>query len=310
MITRLLEFRETMIVFYKRYENYCQPLIKFLVVWLILAQLNKTLGYAAVLNRGIVNVAFAVVFSFVPGSWLLTFLGVIIVTHLAFVSIEAALIVGILLLILYLMYIHLASELSYLLIAVPLLFSLNIPYVVPIFAGLFLGPTSLIAIIFGTVIYYFSNIIPSLTGLTSENISDMPTVIIEMYKMIVSSVFSNKELLFTIIAFCIIFAIAYWMKRLSMDHIWYITIGSVSVATIFIFLIGNLLLDLSLSVGGILFFTLVSAIILGIIQFFKCVVDYSRVERVEYEDDDYYYYVKAVPKIHISSPQKSIKRIK
>ena len=36
-------------------------------------------------------------------------------------------------------------------------------------------------------------------------------------------------------------------------------------------------------------------------------LDYERVERVQYEDDDYYYFVKAVPKKMVTSSEKVIK---
>ena len=32
-------------------------------------------------------------------------------------------------------------------------------------------------------------------------------------------------------------------------------------------------------------------------------------EYTQFEDDDYYYYVKAVPKIKIAAPKKDVKRI-
>ena len=32
-------------------------------------------------------------------------------------------------------------------------------------------------------------------------------------------------------------------------------------------------------------------------------------ERFEYEDDEYHYYVKAVPKLSVSTPEKTVKRI-
>ena len=37
-------------------------------------------------------------------------------------------------------------------------------------------------------------------------------------------------------------------------------------------------------------------------------LDYTRVEQVQFEDDNYYYYVKAVPKIMVQAQQKSVKR--
>ena len=38
-------------------------------------------------------------------------------------------------------------------------------------------------------------------------------------------------------------------------------------------------------------------------------VDYSRTENIQFEDDEYYYYVKAVPKVGVAVPEKKVKRI-
>ena len=43
--------------------------------------------------------------------------------------------------------------------------------------------------------------------------------------------------------------------------------------------------------------TIVSVIVGEILEFFLFHVDYKRTERLQFEDDEYYYYVKAVPKI-------------
>ena len=38
-------------------------------------------------------------------------------------------------------------------------------------------------------------------------------------------------------------------------------------------------------------------------------LDYKRTEYVQYEDDEYYYYVKAVPKLNVASEDVRIKHI-
>ena len=45
------------------------------------------------------------------------------------------------------------------------------------------------------------------------------------------------------------------------------------------------------------------------IQLFRFNVDYARTEKVQFEDDEYYYYVKAVPKVTLSEPEKKVKKI-
>ena len=46
-----------------------------------------------------------------------------------------------------------------------------------------------------------------------------------------------------------------------------------------------------------------------IVKFFVFSVDYTRKERLQFEDDEYYYYVKAVPKSSVTIPEKTVKRI-
>jgi len=43
--------------------------------------------------------------------------------------------------------------------------------------------------------------------------------------------------------------------------------------------------------------TVISMLLVFVAQFFRVVLDYTSVEHVQFEDDDYYYYVKAVPKV-------------
>ena len=43
------------------------------------------------------------------------------------------------------------------------------------------------------------------------------------------------------------------------------------------------------------------------LQFFLHSVDYTKAEKVQFEDDDYYYYVKAVPKIKVNLPKKKVR---
>ncbi len=37
-------------------------------------------------------------------------------------------------------------------------------------------------------------------------------------------------------------------------------------------------------------------------------VDYSKAEKFQYEDDEYYYYVKAIPKVSVAVPEKRVKK--
>lgn len=55
-----------------------------------------------------------------------------------------------------------------------------------------------------------------------------------------------------------------------------------------------------------------SALVLAfgfILNFFFRNLDYTRVEHVQFEDDEYYYYVTAVPKVHLAAEDKKVVKI-
>ena len=66
---------------------------------------------------------------------------------------------------------------------------------------------------------------------------------------------------------------------------------------------------ISVSVGAVVLGTLAALLIALVVDFFVLSVDYSRTEYTQFEDDEYYYYVKAVPKMSIAVSDKKLKKI-
>ena len=132
---------------------------------------------------------------------------------------------------------------------------------------------------------------------------------LESYKYIFQHLIDNKNLLLTVAVFAVVLVIVYVIYRMSVEYSWYAAIIVGGLFEIILFLIGNVVLEASISVGQILLGSVCAVIIGVIVQFFKTVVDYSRVENTQFEDDEYYYYVKAVPKIVIAKQQKSVRKI-
>ena len=53
----------------------------------------------------------------------------------------------------------------------------------------------------------------------------------------------------------------------------------------------------------------VSIVIAIIIQFLYNVIDYTREETFEFEDEEYYYYVRAVPKVSVEEEEFNVTQI-
>ncbi len=83
-----------------------------------------------------------------------------------------------------------------------------------------------------------------------------------------------------------------------------------ALANILILLFGDLMYNTNLSILGVIIGSVISVLLVKVLEFFVFNVDYSRTEFVQFEDDEYYYYVKAVPKNTVAAPQRKVKTIR
>ena len=71
--------------------------------------------------------------------------------------------------------------------------------------------------------------------------------------------------------------------------------------------LGYLVLNISGKTLWLLIGSILSMLIGFVLEFLFMNLDYARTERVQFEDDDYYYYVKAVPKKMVASKEVTVK---
>ena len=69
---------------------------------------------------------------------------------------------------------------------------------------------------------------------------------------------------------------------------------------------GNILFAVSVPILELIAGIIISIVIAYIYDFFIFAVDYTRTEYTQFEDDDYYYYVKAVPKLSLKASDKKV----
>lgn len=309
-MTKIYEIREVLITLIKRYERFLVPIMKFIFALILFFKLNNFLNYADVFSKPIVNIILAAMASFIPGNWLVLLLILVISSHLFFISLEAITIISVMMIIIYLMYIRIFPKMGYIIIVVPLLFSLGMPYIVPIFAGLFFGPITVVPICIGVAVYFFASYLPAIASIQTKDLTDLPETLTSMYKTIINSLLNDKTMMLTIIIFIAVVIITYLISRLEFDYIWYIAIVAGGITNMLGFTIGNIILKTDVSIIRVVFGSILAILVVSICQFFKVSLDYSRAEKVQFEDDEYIYYVKAIPKIKIGKQEKKVKHIK
>ena len=113
----------------------------------------------------------------------------------------------------------------------------------------------------------------------------------------------------TLVAFVAVILVVNLIRTRMFDYAWRIAIVAGGVIYVVIMLIGSIFMGISISVVPMIIFSVVSVLIGLVLEFFVYGGDYTRTERLEYEDDEYYYYVKAVPKALVATSERSIKKI-
>lgn len=301
----LLVFKETIIKLYQKVELYLKPIIKFLISFLVFQMINQQIGSDPKLQKWPVILALSLIGAFTPSSILVLMSAIIVVGHVYYASKILSIIVIAAMLILYLLFARFAPKQGYAMLAVPILMLIKIPYVVPILLGMIASPIALIPTGCGVAIYYLIRLIKEMATNMNSSIED----ILPLYKYVIDGFFSNKEMQLTIFVFSIVIIVTYLIRRLKIDYAFYIAILAGALTNIIAFLIGDLKLESTSQIGIMILNTIISALIVMIIQFFRLTLDYTAVERTQFEDDEYYYYVKAVPKMKITAPKKNVKHI-
>ena len=109
------------------------------------------------------------------------------------------------------------------------------------------------------------------------------------------------------IAFIAVILLVNLIRTRSFDYAWRIAIIAGGVVYVLMIIAGGFYFRLDIDVVTLIIYTVISVVIGLLLEFFVFGGDYTRTERLEYEDDEYYYYVKAVPKKMIAKEEKVVK---
>lgn len=306
-MTSLFELREKIKNFYGEHEIVLRSIMKFLAAFISFVLIKSNIGYMSVLNAWWIILVMAVICAFLPWSAVTIILAADIVVNIFSVSVELGSVILLVMLIMFLLFFRFSPKQGVLLVLVPLAFFLKIPYAVPIIAGLIWAPYACVPVIFGTIIYFMINIVSKNT-MVAEQISG-GKISSAGFDSITNLISNDSRMILVILAFVLTILVVYFIKRMSVDNAWTIAIFTGGILEFVVIMVGILILKTEGSLLEIIIGSILSIMIAFIVQFFVFSVDYSRTEHTQFEDDEYYYYVKAVPKINVTAPEMNVKRI-
>lgn len=307
-MTALLELRENLKKIYSRNEAFILPVIKFLLSFIVLSIINGKMGYMTKLDNMAIVLIVSLLCSFLPTGFMAFFAMMFAVLHMYALSIETAAVGLVVFLLLYLLFLRFTAKEALVVVLTPVLCMLKLPYVMPVAMGLIGTPASCVSVGCGVVVYYLLQTVITITNAPTINSMGAEEATAKL-RLLIDGMLGNKAMLVTIAAFAITVIVVYLIRRMSVDHSWTIAMVAGVMIEVMILLVGDLMYDTNLSIVSALLGAVVTLIACKIIEFFRFCLDYSRTEKVQFEDDEYYYYVKAVPKMTVAAPTNTVKKI-
>lgn len=303
-MSNLFVCKEQLQRFYAKNSRYIDKALQFILGLVTFALINSNIGFMKPAAQPLVTLALGIIAAFIPLTLLVVIASVVVLLHMYALSLGAVIVMAAVFLIMYIFYFQFTSKCAIVVLLTPIAFMLKIPFVIPIIFGLIGTPIYAIPIICGTITYFMMEF-----ARTNVTVITGAKGLVGQLTIFAQQALQNKSMWITIAAFVICLLLVYTIRRQAFDNAWKAAIASGAVANVLIMIVGDVALNVHTSYVVLIVGSIVSILIAIVLEFFVFSVDYSRSERLQFEDDEYYYYVKAVPKISVTAPEKTVKRI-
>ena len=303
----LIDIKGRVIDFYSRFEAYIKPALKFIISLVTLLLINGRLGFMSKIDNILIVLMVALLCSFLPSNLIVLFAAVFIMLHMYELSLQLAVVVGLVFVIMFILYFRFTPGESVAVLLMPICCALKIPYLIPIAVGFVGGPLSCVSVCCGAVAYYMVSFIGGNPDLFSDKIVGAESALTS-FKSTIDAVLKNDTMILVAVVCTLMALVVSIIRRLSFDYSWYVALGMSTLIGIITLLIGKGALDADISVGGSIISIIVCAALNVLFILIIHNLDYASSEFVQFEDDDYYYYVKAIPKLESGRGRRSGRR--
>ncbi len=295
-MAKVFEIRDMAMRIYKGYESYFRIIFKILVAFFVFGYVNNNLGYYPTLNNLGIRLVLSLISGIVPSSFFVLLVAIVTLLHLYRLSLVMMLLAFVVFVVFYFLYLKFAPNHGVLMMLIPVLMPLNLHFIIPLIAGLFFTPFTIIPVACSFIIVSIIHYIVEAASLVEDAGTNIEAIV-AAYQQVIDDVLANRQMVLYAVVFAMVIALTYVVSRFPFDYAWYVAIGSGMLMSILGLLIGGSMLDVDVSAGGVILGSIISALFTAVVQFMNCTVDYARKEFVQFEDDDYVYYVRAIPKL-------------
>ncbi|HIU78899.1 MAG TPA: hypothetical protein IAB09_05710 [Candidatus Avilachnospira avicola] len=291
----LFTFRDNIRRFYAKNSGIVRPVLKIVCAFSCFFILKLYLGDLA---AGLFEPSFMLLFSllcaFMPWGAITFFAGILTLFAMLETSFVMAGIMLMAMLCIGVLYFGFKPGHGAIIALVCVAFILKIPFAVPMVLGLYLGASAAIPCALGAFMWFMIRYF-------AENAGDMSrvmdtSVLLSDFSSVVDGFLKDRYMIIVMAAFVLCVLAVSVIKSLSINHAWTIAIAcGGGILALLVMVVGAFFEETSLLWD--IFGLVASFGIAFVYEFIFFAVDYSGAEKVQFEDDDYYYYVKAIPKI-------------
>lgn len=256
----------------------------------VILLVNLYIGTMPVLNNSFIMAPIAIIMGLLPTFITVLFVVGFITAHLVNISIGVAAIFLMISIILFVLCLLFSPRNLLGLVISFIVCMLGGVYAVPMILGVIVQSLGTWSVITGVSLYgLIATASINKKILAKADLADSILIYLE-------AVIQDKVFIVSLIAVIIGFILCTNLKKLHSNESWKLGIVTAFFTNFGVVLVGNFTLGMKISLLEVAIGSLIGLILGMILEFMIHDVDYKSMEYVEFEDGEYYYYVKAIPK--------------
>lgn len=305
-MVQLLKMKERFFQFVGRFEIYVMAAVRFVIAYISFSLINSTTGYMRALSDYPIALILALLCSFLPVGLMMFFGAALILLQFFALSQELCLITALIFIVLFCLYLRFTSRKGLYIMLTPLSGVIGVPYTMPVACGLLSEPYTVISVVSGEVVYFIlKNVQENSAMFLPANESAAKSIL----TMAATEFLTDWEMYLYLGAFAAAAIVVYCVRKLAVDHSYTIAVVIGIVVQLGVICAGEITFGNTRVILRVIIGCVISLFVSLAVNFMTHSLDYSRVEHVQFEDDEYYYYVKAVPKSFVPAEDKQVKKI-
>ena len=298
----LLGLKEKCKELYARNAAVIDIIAKALVALLCFFWIRTRLAVSPLFSNVFVILVAALLCAVLPWKIIPLMAGVFIIGQAFAIGMDVGALVAVIFLILYLLFLRFVEEEAIVFILQPMAMFFGLPALLPIVLGLRRRPSSMLAVLSGCICaYLLENLQVNAQTIAGAGVQDY----LERLQLILGGLVSNKEMIVQLLALAGVLLIVYAVRKLGFNHAPIVSVITGALVYLLFVILGNAVVGTSFVIPVTIIGLVITIVLAALLQFFLVSVDYRGATRVSFEDDDYVYFVKAVPKMRAGRLQET-----